>query len=128
MSNALYKRGLVGCMQAFEYNSQSLSQLNEIPGYSQINEGVVNGCDGGDVCNDNSSQPTCPINSYCNNMWRGHNCSCNSNTVPVGTECVDTCHPNPCVGGSCTVNRDQEYGIYVYLLAICLFLFVFLDT
>ncbi|RVE73479.1 hypothetical protein OJAV_G00049860 [Oryzias javanicus] len=75
--------GLRGCIQGLRIGGAlSLSLARKV--------NVEPGCSVPDPC---SSGP-CPANSYCDDLWDSHSCTCLSGYF--GTNCTDVCSLNPC--------------------------------
>ncbi|XP_024124833.1 cadherin EGF LAG seven-pass G-type receptor 2 [Oryzias melastigma] len=75
--------GLRGCIQGLRIGGAlSLSLARKV--------NVEPGCSVPDPC---SSSP-CPANSYCDDLWDSHSCTCLSGYF--GTNCTDVCSLNPC--------------------------------
>uniref|UniRef100_A0A3P9M048 Cadherin EGF LAG seven-pass G-type receptor 2 n=1 Tax=Oryzias latipes TaxID=8090 RepID=A0A3P9M048_ORYLA len=75
--------GFRGCIQGLRVGGAlSLSLARKV--------NVEPGCRVPDPC---SSSP-CPANSYCDDLWDGHSCTCLSGYF--GTNCTDVCSLNPC--------------------------------
>ncbi|XP_078500339.1 cadherin EGF LAG seven-pass G-type receptor 2 isoform X1 [Lissotriton helveticus] len=98
------QQGFRGCMQGVRIGETSASAVAlNVNQAERVN--VERGCSVPDPCD---SSP-CPDNSYCNDDWDSHSCSCDPGYY--GDSCSDVCALNPCEHQSvCARKPSSSHG------------------
>ncbi|XP_069489759.1 cadherin EGF LAG seven-pass G-type receptor 2 isoform X2 [Ambystoma mexicanum] len=98
------QQGFRGCMQGVRIGETSASAVAlNVNQAERVN--VERGCSVPDPCD---SSP-CPTNSYCNDDWDSHSCSCDPGYY--GDQCSDVCALNPCEHQSvCARKPSSSHG------------------
>ncbi|KAJ7999095.1 hypothetical protein DPEC_G00211860 [Dallia pectoralis] len=98
------QHGFRGCVQGLRVGETSSSSVSlSMSQARRVN--VETGCSIPDPCVFNP----CPANSYCNDDWDGHSCTCLSGYY--GDNCTDVCALNPCEHQSeCTRKSSSSRG------------------
>ncbi|XP_052329457.1 cadherin EGF LAG seven-pass G-type receptor 2-like isoform X4 [Oncorhynchus keta] len=96
--------GFRGCVQGLLVGETSSSSVPlSMSQARRVN--MEQGCSVPDPCVSN----TCPSNSYCNDDWDSHSCTCL--TGYYGDNCIDICALNPCEHQSaCTRKASSSRG------------------
>lgn len=76
-STTIVTNGFEGCIQDIRVGNSANSIL-----VRPIMYNAVEGCEAGDPCDRDLAFP-CPPNSYCNNEWRAHTCTCQPGEISI---------------------------------------------
>ncbi|KAL8168510.1 UNVERIFIED_CONTAM: Cadherin EGF LAG seven-pass G-type receptor 2 [Gekko kuhli] len=95
------QQGFRGCMQGVRMGETSANAVSlNVNQAEKVN--VERGCSIPDPCDSNP----CPVNSYCNDDWDSHSCSCDPGYY--GDSCANVCSLNPCENQAMCIRKPSS--------------------